>query len=72
MWLINTFKSFLNFMSVYLQIIISKTIKNSNQELFIKNTQEIIKDIDNKMSKENLDDNELINIMENLVIKKQE
>ena len=71
-WLINTFKSFLNFMSVYLQIIISKTIKNSNQELFIKNTQEIIKDIDNKMSKENLDDNELINIMENLVIKKHE
>ena len=71
-YLITTFKSLLYFMSVYLQIIITKTDKNKNQELFIKESKELILNIEKKCSKENLSNEELMGIMEKLVIKKHE
>ena len=71
-YLINTFKSMIYFMLVYLQIIITKTEKNNNQALFIKESKKLISNIENKITKENLSREELIDIMEKLVIKKHE
>ena len=72
MYLITTFKELLNFMLVYLQIIITKTEKNNNQELFIEKSKEIISVINNKISKEKITNVELIDIMEKLIIRKYE
>ena len=69
--LINTFKDLLNFMLVYLQIIISKTEKNNNQELFISESKKLIQKLENKL-KENLSNEALLDIMEKLVIRKHE
>ena len=71
-YLISTFKELLNFMLVYLQIIITKTEKNNNQELFIEKSKEIILDIETKIIKESTTNKELIESMEKLVIKKHE
>ena len=65
--LIKCFKDFINFASVYLQIIISKTEKTKNQGLFIKECSRLIgliEDLD-----ENADKEKLSELMENLRIK---
>ena len=43
--LLNTFIELLNFMLTYLKIIITKTEKNKNQELFIETSEQLIKEI---------------------------
>ena len=58
-------------MLVYLQIIISKTEKNNNQELFISESKKLIQKLENKL-KENLSNEALLDIMEKLVIRKHE
>ena len=71
-YLINTFKALLNFILVYLQIIIGKTEKNKNRELFIKESKNMLLNIEKEISKENISNEELIELMEKLFIRKHE
>ena len=71
-YLINTFKDLLYFILVYLQIIICKTEKNENRELFISESKKILLDIEKKIRKENVSNEDLIEYMEKLVIRKHE
>ena len=70
--LINTFKGLLNFMLVYLQIIITKTEKTKNQELFIEKSNEFVSGINSTIQKESFSKEELIDLMTKLEIKKHE
>ena len=70
--LLNTFIELLNFMLTYLKIIITKTEKNKNQELFIETSEQLIKEIKNKLNQENITEQELNHLMEKIVIRKHE
>ena len=75
-FLINAFKEIINYMSVYLQIIITKTEETKKQTLFLKKCKELISYIEEKMT--NLENNseneieELLKIMEYLEIKEHD
>ena len=71
--LINSFRDLVNFMYIYLQIIITKTEKTKKQESFISKCKKLISSIEEKMKNSSeMEIEQLINIMNSLVIKEHD
>ena len=71
--LINSFRDLVNFMYIYLQIIITKTEKTKKQESFITKCKKLISSIEEKMKNSSeMEIEQLINIMNSLVIKEHD
>jgi len=71
--LINSFIDLVNFMQVYLQIIITKTEKTEKQESLILKCKKIISLIEGKMKNNSeMEIEQLINIMKSLVVKEHD